>query len=170
VKAILLYNPGVLPSKPGPANGEELNLCIEGLPPIKKRGISLRNPSNPRYAAFVALRAAATEAMHGRAWYFGPIRLELVIYGTREMDRWKLIEYVGGIMDTLDRSSGRQFTYLPVAYEDDCQVCDASSRFEYADEPRYELKVQFLWTNSRLTRRSTRPKTASRFSSGELGR
>lgn len=105
--------------------------------------MSLRNPSNSRYGAFVELREVATKAMKGRAWYFGSIRLELVMYGPEELDRWTLIDYIGGIMDTLDGSSGKHFTYLPIAYEDDCQVCDLSYRYKYADESRYELKVQF---------------------------
>jgi len=47
-------------------------------------------------------------------------------------------------MDTLDGSSGVHFTYLPIVYEDDCQVSDGRTKFIRAESPRYELKVTFL--------------------------
>jgi len=34
-----------------------------------------------------------------------------------------LVDYVGGIEDTLDGSHGFTFTYLPIVFQDDCQVC-----------------------------------------------
>jgi len=52
-------------------------------------------------------------------------------------------DYLGGIMDTLDGSHGEPFTYLPICFQDDCQVI--SVRWEVADsqEPYYELIVRF---------------------------
>jgi hypothetical protein len=47
-------------------------------------------------------------------------------------------------MDTLDGSHGPTFTYLPIVYEDDCQVCFCNSSVAPAEEPRYQLKLVFL--------------------------
>jgi hypothetical protein len=140
----LPYDPGSLPTKKSLSPGEELHIQLDGLPPIKKQGMSLRNPKNPRYDAFVALREAATKAMNGRAWYFGPVALDLTIYDKNKLDSWGLNDYMGGIMDTLDGSSGIHFTYLPIVFEDDCQVSDGRARFIRADSPKYELKITFL--------------------------
>ena len=55
-----------------------------------------------------------------------------------------MLRFQSGIMDTLDGSHGQTFTFLPVVYEDDCQV--AESRFEWCDDddPSYEVQVTFL--------------------------
>ena len=140
----LPYNPGNLPIKNSPFPGEEIFIELEGLPPCKKRGASLRNPKHPRYDAFVALRSAATKAMNGRAWYFGAVGIDLILYDNEEIDWWQQNDYLGGIMDTLDGSSGHHFTYLPIVYEDDCQVSDTRTEFILSDKPRYELRVRFL--------------------------
>lgn len=82
--------------------------------------------------------------MDGRAWYFGPVKLDLIIRSPQKMKYWEIIEYVGGIMDTLDGSSGVHFTYLPIVYEDDCQVAIGDSRHELADQESYEIEITFL--------------------------
>jgi hypothetical protein len=51
---------------------------------------------------------------------------------------------MSGIMDALDGSSGPTFTYLPIVYQDDCQVAKSSFQFEQADQERYRLVVEFL--------------------------
>jgi hypothetical protein len=82
--------------------------------------------------------------MKGRAWYFGDIGLELTIYGPKHIGASELTEFLGGVMDTLDGSSGRHFTYLPIVYEDDSQVSDARTRSRDLDEFKYDLKIRFL--------------------------
>lgn len=141
---LIPYDPGSLPNKKAPSPGEEIFIHLGGLPPAKKRGASLRNPTHPRYASFVALRKAAREAMNGRAWYFGDIGIELTIYGPNDIGASELTVFLGGVMDTLDGSSGRCFTYLPIVYEDDFQVSDARTRSKVADEFKYELIIRFL--------------------------
>lgn len=144
MKRYLPYDPGPLPSKAGPVSGNKIALSLDGLPPAKRRGGSIRNPKHRRYDEFLTLRNAAIQAMNGRAWYFGPVALHLYMYGPEPIDRWGLLEYAGGIMDTLDGSSGRTFTYLPIVYEDDCQVDELEYEFEIANSARYEVHIEFL--------------------------
>ena len=139
----LPYNPGLLPTRPAPKSGEELVLTLPGAPPVKTVRQSIRNRLHPRYSSFVALRTAATMAMAGRAWYFGPVALDLTVYGPHALDRWGLIDYVGGIADTLDGSSGQTFTYLPIIFEDDCQVCECKSKWVRTSGESYRLKLMF---------------------------
>ena len=139
----LPYDPGLLPTRPAPAPGETLLLGVPGVPPIKTVGQSLRNQGHPQYSWFVILREAATRAMAGRAWYFGPVGLYLTIFGPSSLDRWSLNDYLGGIMDTLDGSSGQTFTYLPIVFEDDCQVCACQARWIESSESSYRLEVTF---------------------------
>ncbi len=144
MKEHLPYNPGSLPTRSAPNLGEEIHIIQSGLPPCKRRGSSLRNPSHPRYNAFVALRNAATKAMDGRAWYFGPVSINLVIYCNQDTERWGLNEYLDGIMDTLDGSSGIHFTYLPIVFEDDSQVSEAKTSYSKSKNESYDLKIVFL--------------------------
>lgn len=51
---------------------------------------------------------------------------------------------MGGIADTLDGSHGCEFTYLPIVYQDDCQVVESESKFIVSNETRYVLEVIFL--------------------------
>jgi len=81
--------------------------------------------------------------MAGRAWYFGPVGLRLIVFGPTSLDRWRLNDYLGGIADTLDGSSGQTFTYLPIVFEDDCQVCDAQTKWVKSSKDSYRLKVTF---------------------------
>jgi len=76
--------------------------------------------------------------MAGRAWSFGPIEQRVTLSGPRDLSRWTLVDYMGGIMDTLDGSSGRTFTYLPIVFEDDCQV--VGSHFNWVDAPETNTK------------------------------
>ena len=82
--------------------------------------------------------------MHGRAWFFGPIRLELTIYAPELHRRRRLVDYGGGVMDTLDGSSGATFTYLPIVFQDDCQVCDGKWRWIKSDDAKYRVVITFL--------------------------
>lgn len=139
----LPYDPGTLPRLPAPAPGEAITVHVPGLPPRKGISRSIRNPAHPRYEAFRALRAAATEAMAGRAWWFGPIRLELYIYVSRPWED-SVLDYMAGVEDTLDGCHGFGFTYLPVVFEDDQQVVEANMRVVESTEDRYEVRVTFL--------------------------
>lgn len=141
---ILPYNPGVLPTLPTPKKGEQLSVEVIGLPPYKEIRHSIRNVTHPRYDAFVALRKAATDAMAGRAWCFGAVGIDLTIYAPQLHEGYSVIDYVAGVMDTLGGSCGSTFTYLPIVYQDDCQVARTNSRFEQADEERYCLVITFL--------------------------
>jgi len=80
--------------------------------------------------------------MNRRKWYDGPVRLVFTYYSV-SLKR-TLIDYLGGIFDTLDGSHGLTFTYLPIVFQDDCQVCDAKSRFVQARETSYTVEVTFL--------------------------
>jgi hypothetical protein len=55
-----------------------------------------------------------------------------------------LLDYVGGVMDALDGSHGPGFTYLPIVYQDDCQVVLGDFHHVRSDETRYELELGFL--------------------------
>jgi hypothetical protein len=81
--------------------------------------------------------------MAGRAWYLGGVGLRLTVFGPGALDRWSLNDYLGGIMDTLDGSSGRTFTYLPIVFEDDSQVCGVWTRWVKRSKESYRLKITF---------------------------
>lgn len=140
---LLPYDPGLLPTKPAPSKGESLLLEIPGLPPIKTISQSIRNQRHPHFLSFQTLRKAATVAMAGRAWYFGAIAIDMTIFSPTRLERWGLNDYLGGIMDTLDGSSGQTFTYLPIVYQDDCQVCNATSKWIERPQRSYRLKILF---------------------------
>jgi hypothetical protein len=139
----LPYNPGLIPTNPAPLKGESLVLEIDGLPPIKTIRQSIRNQSHQHHHSFLTLRKAATDAMAGRAWYFGAVGLDLTVFSPRSLDRWSLNDYLGGIMDTLDGSSGRTFTYLPIVFQDDCQICEAHSKWREGSRDSYRLAIIF---------------------------
>jgi hypothetical protein len=141
--SMLPYDPGALPTHPAPATGEILTLAMEGLPPIKDRRQSIRNREHPLHPCFVALRSVATKAMAGRAWVFSPVELHLVIRSPDPLDHHVLNDYLGGVMDSLDGSSGFTFTFLPIVYEDDCQVYSSSTTWEFAEKNNYTLHVVF---------------------------
>ena len=139
----LPYDPGVLPNLPAPQPGESIVIEVMGLPPIKDLRRSIRNRNHPLYSSFMLLRCAAIEAMAGRAWVFRPVELRVTIFGPTGQARWTMPDYLSGIFDTLDGSSGRTFTYLPIVYEDDCQVYAAQIEWVDAPETKYRVEVLF---------------------------
>jgi hypothetical protein len=90
------------------------------------------------------LRQAATAAMAGRAWVSGRIHMQLIVRAPEREGNYGLADYLGGIADSLDGSSGRTFTFLPIVYEDDCQVWQSESRWEEAVAPNYSLTISVL--------------------------
>lgn len=46
-------------------------------------------------------------------------------------------------MDTLDGSSGRTFTFLPIVFEDDSQVCEAEAKWVNRPKLSYYLEIAF---------------------------
>lgn len=145
VNKYLPYDPGVLPSLPAPDAGDMIIFRIEGLPPYKDEHFSIRNPRHKIYPRFTALRQAAIDAMAGRAPYRGAVKLDLVMHAPDFEKSRSLIDYVGGIGDTLDGSHGSQFTYLPIVYEDDCQIVGCGKcRFVKDTVVWYEIKITFL--------------------------
>jgi len=140
----LPYDPGILPSAPPPRPGDTISVRLDGLPPYKDEHFSIRNPRHKIHARFMALRQGAIQAMSGRAPYRGAIGLDFVMHTPEFEKNRTLTDYMGGIMDALDGSHGAQFTYLPVVYEDDCQVCDGRNQFRPSTNRFYEITVQFL--------------------------
>ena len=140
----LPYNPGVLPTKPGPKTGDTIRVAVDGLPPYKDEHFSIRNAKHRIHSRFVGLREAAIRAMDGRAPYRGAVQLDFVMHAHEFEPKRTLVDYVGGIMDTLDGSHGSSFTYLPIAYEDDCQVCTGTSRLVRGQTQHYEVRLTFL--------------------------
>jgi hypothetical protein len=141
---LLPYDPGPLPTRPSPEHGESFTIELSGLPPYKDISQSIRNVSHPRYDSFVALRRAAIDAMDGRAWYRGPIQLDLTIHAPALHKNRTLTDYLGGVMDTLDGSHGPTFTYLPIVYEDDRQVMDCRTQYVQSTVEKYMVRVVFL--------------------------
>jgi len=139
----LQYDPGSPPTEAAPAPGETIVLELPGLPPTKDRRQSIRNQKHPRHSTFTALRKSAAIAMAGRAWYFGPVELHLTVFGPNSSEYRRLNNYLGGIMDTLDGSSGRTFTYLPIVFQDDCQVDEAHTEWVENPETLYRLRIIF---------------------------
>lgn len=82
--------------------------------------------------------------MAGRAWVFSPVKIVLTVFGPPISRRHSLADYLSGILDTLDGSSGFTFTYLPIVFEDDSQVSEAEFSWVEAAESSYRIKVQFL--------------------------
>ena len=92
----------------------------------------------------MTLREKAIDAMNGRAWYDGPVKIEFTLFAPQL--EYSLNDFFGGITDTLDGSHGFTFTYLPVVYQDDCQVAVAQSHFVESTDIFYELRITFLET------------------------
>lgn len=140
----LPYDPGPKPTKPPPAPGSKIVFEVAGWPPWKDISFSIRNSRSRQYSQFMRLRRVAIAAMAGRARYEGPVELDVRICGPEEARKRSLTDYMGGIMDALDGSHGATFTYLPIVYEDDCQVSDVRAMFRRAAEPSYRVKVVFV--------------------------
>jgi len=137
-------DPGILPTLPAPKPGEKISIRVAGYPPYKEIRASIRNPHHPRYSRFVSLRREAAEQMAGRAWTDGAVRLSVTIYAPEFEAKITLNDYAGGILDTLDGSHGYTFTYLPIVFQDDCQVTELEERFRVSEEVYYVVKVEFL--------------------------
>lgn len=110
---ILPYDPGTLPTRPAPKAGAVIRIEVEGFPPAKTIHQSIRNAKHPKHESFALLRHKATAAMAGRAWVFGPVAVNITLLGPSNGGS-SLVDYMGGVMDTLDGSSGPTFTYLPI--------------------------------------------------------
>ena len=138
------YDPGVLPIKPPPNPGDIIEFEVNGYPPYKEESFSIRNIKHKNYSRFVNLRQAGIYAMNGRAWSHLPIQMDFILYA-KELEKNKsLLDYTAGIGDTLDGSSGCTFTYLPVIFEDDCQICKSSSKFIFSNITKYHLRFEII--------------------------
>ena len=83
--------------------------------------------------------------MDGRAWTSQQIRLHTRITAPAALrERHTALGFVSGIMDSLDGSHGRSFTFLPVVYEDDCLVNGFCVQWTDHSNPAYEIDVEFL--------------------------
>lgn len=117
-------------------------MTVEGEPPYKDRHFSIRNTRHPVHVRFLKLREMAANAMNGRMWCNGAVGIKLTVSAPKLQKG--LTEYMGGIMDTLDGSHGYTFTYLPIVYQDDCQVTDSEAEFIESKEVKYQLVITFL--------------------------
>jgi hypothetical protein len=140
---LLPYDPGRLPNQPAPPAGCKLEIPVDGLPPYKDRHFSIRNPRHKHYSRFVALRRAASQAMAGRAWTHSAIDLELLLSAPALEPSLALVDYVGGVMDTLGGGHGCEFTYLPIVFNDDSQVGSLSMSFRECADTGYVLRIAF---------------------------
>lgn len=138
------YNPGTLPTKPGIAAGDIVEFEVEGYPPCKDTHFSIRNVKHKDHDRFIRLRDAGIKEMKGRAWTNGPIRMTFILYAPSFEKGKVLLDYAAGIEDTLDGSSGFTFTYLPVVFEDDCQICELSMRLVCCQEVKYHLTFEVM--------------------------
>ena len=70
--------------------------------------------------------------------------MDFIFYAPQLEEKKELLDYVAGIEDTLDGSSGCDFTYLPVIFEDDCQICAGHNRFVKGNEVKYYLRIKIM--------------------------
>ena len=82
--------------------------------------------------------------MDGRKWTDGPVSMTFTMYAPAFEKGRDLISYVGGIMDTLDGSHGYSFMYLPIVYQDDCQVSTGVEQFKQSADVHYTLDIKVL--------------------------
>ena len=139
---ILPYDPGVLPTKPAIGPGDVIMIEVASYPPYKDEHFSIRNPKHKFYRRFVDLRSAGISAMDGRAWSHGAIRMNFTLRAPALEEGRTLLDYAAGIEDTLDGSSGQNFTYLPVVFEDDCQICEMRMDFVVAESVSYAVEFE----------------------------
>jgi hypothetical protein len=140
-----LLDPGILPDKPSPSTGDKLVLRISGLPPYKEMRASIRNPLHRHHDRFLKLRKAAIRAMRGRRWTDNAVGMRVTVYApSQEVQSGRVANYLGGVFDTLDGSHGFCFTYLPIVYQDDCQVCKAKYVFRVSQKTHYVVRIDFL--------------------------
>jgi hypothetical protein len=141
-------DPGVVPTKPPPQEGDHITIRVDGYPPYEGGKRSLRSPKNPLYQRFLDLRRAATVAMDGRSWYDGEVQLKVTFFFPGRKWPDKLVDdrelyYFSGIMDTIDGSHGKSFTYLPIVIQDDAQVRLGEWEVVDSNYPHYEVEVVF---------------------------
>lgn len=129
---------------PAPSPGDEIVFKVDGLPPYKDEHFSIRNPRHKIHSRFAALRNKAINAMARRARYGEAVLLNFEMHAPEYESGRNLLDYVSGIMDTLDGSHGRNFTYLPICYEDDCQVAGGKQLFVIDNTTWYEIRIVFL--------------------------
>jgi hypothetical protein len=82
--------------------------------------------------------------MAGRKWTDGAIALRFTLFAPSLEQGKGLHDYLSGLLDTLDGSHGFQFTYLPIVFQDDCQVCQAKALFKLNSTAKYVLEIEFL--------------------------
>jgi len=82
--------------------------------------------------------------MNGRKWTDGEVSTDLMMRAPAFEKGKILADYVGGIMDSLDGSHGPTFTYLPIVFQDDCQVSRCKSTFKASKTSHYVVKIEFL--------------------------
>jgi hypothetical protein len=82
--------------------------------------------------------------MAGRTWSHGAIGLDLEIHAPHMEPSRALVDYVGGVMDTLDGLHRPDFTYLPIVYNDDCKVCEGRSSVHRSQDEWYSARITFL--------------------------
>jgi hypothetical protein len=140
--ARLELEPGILPTRPAPISGERITISVTGLPPFKDTKFSIRNRKHPHHEAFARLRREAARIMAGRRWYDGPVAMKLTLRGNA-LDK-PLVDYSGGVMDSLDGSHGDTFTYLPIVFQDDCQVFSGEYHFVKDSETSYTVEITFM--------------------------
>lgn len=138
------YDPGPLPTKPPRNPGDVIEFEVDGYPPCKDESFSIRNIKHKDHSRFVKLREAEIAAMNGRAWSHLAIRMDFTLYASGFEKKKCLNDYVAGIMDTLDGSSGCTFTYLTVVFEGDCQICDGRSQLILSDTTKYLIRFEIL--------------------------
>jgi hypothetical protein len=90
------------------------------------------------------LRQAAIDAMAGRKWYEGAVRVQLRYLSPEVGSAPALHPYLNGILDTLGGSHGPSFIYLPIVYLDDCQAVICELRGGNSLTERYEVEIEFL--------------------------
>lgn len=134
---------GPLPTLPPPAAGDTLSITVDGRPPIKTYGRSMRNATSTQRSRFMALRRAAIAAMAGRKWYEGGVAIDIT-YRAPSPPGPTQVDYINGVMDTLGGSHGPTFIYLPIVYLDDSQIVSVRSRPEVAPTDGYTVDVEFV--------------------------
>lgn len=118
---------------------------VSGLRPFRDTSFSIRNPKYEHHEGFLSLRTAAIWVMAGRTWSHDAIGLALDGHTPSLKPGYMLVHYLGGVMDTL---GGTHLTYLPIAYNDDCRVCDGASSFNRLEVEWYSVRIRFLANNS----------------------
>jgi hypothetical protein len=76
--------------------------------------------------------------MASRRWWTGAVELDLMIHTNRDLDL-DLYLYLGGVYDTLDGSHGPSFTFLPILYQDDGQICNSRTCSHLASTNYYTV-------------------------------